>query len=115
MSRIALALVAALITTNAFAQAYPNRPVKIVVPFAVGGSADVYGRFIAAKLTDALGQSVVIENRPGGGAIIGTEAVVKSPNDGYTLLMMSNTHTVNETLQPKRPYVLTKDLAPITG
>jgi tripartite-type tricarboxylate transporter receptor subunit TctC len=95
--------------------AYPNRPVKIVVPFAVGGSADVYGRFLAAKLSDALGQPFVVENRPGGGAVVGTDAVAKSPADGYTILVMSNTHTVNETLIPKKPYDLMKDLAPITG
>ena len=88
---------------------------KIVVPFAVGGSADVYARFLGAKLSDALGQPFVVENRPGGGAVVGTDAVAKSPADGYTILMMSNTHTVNETLIPKKPYDLMKDLAPITG
>jgi tripartite-type tricarboxylate transporter receptor subunit TctC len=87
----------------------------MVVPFAVGGSADVYGRFLAAKLSEALGQSFVIENRPGGGAVVGTDAVAKSAPDGYTLLVMSNTHTVNETLIPKKPYDLMRDLAPISG
>ena len=100
---------------NCWSQTYPARNVRIVVPFAVGGSADVYGRFLAAKLTDALGQPFVIENRPGGGAVVGTDAVAKSAPDGYTLLIMSNTHTVNETLIPKKPYDLMKDLAPITG
>jgi len=112
------AVFAALMLLASFAgwsQTYPARSVKIVVPFAVGGSADVYGRFIAAKLTEALGQSFVIENRPGAGAVIGTDAVAKSAPDGYTLLLMSNTHTVNETLIPKKPYDLMKDLAPITG
>ena len=96
-------------------QSYPNRSVRIVVPFAVGGSADVYARFLAAKLTESMGQPFVVENRPGGGAVVGTDAVAKSPPDGYTLLMMSNTHTVNETLIPKKPYDLMKDLAPING
>ena len=100
---------------STWAQTYPARSVRIVVPFAVGGSADVYGRFVAAKLTDALGQPFVIENRPGGGAVVGTDAVAKSAPDGYTLLIMSNTHTVNETLIPKKPYDLMKDLAPVTG
>jgi len=100
---------------GAWAQTFPARPVKIVVPFAVGGSADVYARFVGAKLQDALGQPFVIENRPGGGAVVGTDAVAKSPADGYTILMMSNTHTVNETLIPKKPYDLMRDLAPITG
>jgi tripartite-type tricarboxylate transporter receptor subunit TctC len=100
---------------SCWSQTYPARSVKIVVPFAVGGSADVYGRFLAAKLSDALGQPFVIENRPGGGAVVGTDAVAKSPADGYTLLIMSNTHTVNETLIPKKPYDLMRDLAPVTG
>jgi tripartite-type tricarboxylate transporter receptor subunit TctC len=100
---------------SAWAQAYPSRPVRIVVPYGVGGSADVYGRFLAAKLQDSLGQPVIIENRPGGGSIVGTDFVAKSPADGYTLLMMSNTHTVNETLIAKKPFELMRDLAPITG
>ena len=116
MIRFATAfLIVFLFSETAFAQAYPARSVKIIVPFGVGGSADVYARFLGAKLTDALGQSFVVENRPGGGAVVGSEAVAKSPPDGYTLLMMSNTHTVNETLIPKKSYVLMKDLAPITG
>jgi len=115
MIRAGLALVFLLTSAVSWAQSYPARPVRIVVPFAVGGSADVYGRFLAAKLTAAMGQSFVIENRPGGGAVIGTDAVAKSPADGYTLLVMSNTHTVNETLIPKKPYDLLKDLAPVTG
>jgi tripartite-type tricarboxylate transporter receptor subunit TctC len=104
-----------LSSSSCWSQTYPARSVRIVVPFAVGGSADVYGRFLAAKLTDALGQPFVIENRPGGGAVVGTDAVAKSAPDGYTVLIMSNTHTVNETLIPKKPYDLMKDLAPITG
>ena len=97
------------------AQAYPARSVKIIVPYGAGGPADIYARFIGAKLSETLGQPFVIEDRPGGGAVIGTDAVAKSAPDGYTLLMMSNTHTVNETLIPKKPYDLMKDLAPITG
>jgi tripartite-type tricarboxylate transporter receptor subunit TctC len=117
MFRGALALLAfgSLIAFDAAAQNYPNKAVKVVVPYAVGGSADVYGRFLAAKLSETTGQPFVIENRPGGGAVIGTDAVAKSAPDGYTLLVMSNTHTVNETLIPKKPYDLLKDLAPVTG
>src|SRR5262245_3212720 len=100
---------------SSWSQTYPARPVKVVVPFAVGGPADIYGRFVGAKLSEALGQPFVIENRPGGGAVVGTDAVAKSPADGYTVLVMSNTHTVNETLIPKKPYDLMKDLAPISG
>jgi tripartite-type tricarboxylate transporter receptor subunit TctC len=115
MLRGFVAALCALAGFSSYAQNYPARPVKIVVPFAVGGSADVYGRVLAAKLGDAMGQSFVIENRPGGGAVIGTDAVAKSAPDGYTLLVMSNTHTVNETLIPKKPYDLMADLAPISG
>jgi len=115
MIRGAFALLAALAAAGASAQSYPTHPVKVVVPYAVGGSADVFGRFIAAKLSDAMGQPFVIENRPGAGAVIGTDAVAKSAPDGYTVLIMSNTHAVNETLIPKKPYDLLRDLAPVTG
>ena len=102
-------------TAGAMAQgAYPNRPVKIVVPFAAGGPADNYARFIAQRLQDEFKQSFVVENKPGAGSIIGTDSVAKSPADGYTLLMMSNTHTVNESLVPTKPYALMKDFVPVS-
>ena len=110
---VALALVCTV--SAAWSQAFPSRPVRIIVPFAVGGPADIYGRFIGARLSDTLGQPFVIENRPGAGAVVGTDAVAKSAPDGYTLLLMSNTHTVNETLIPKKPYDLMRDLAPVSG
>jgi tripartite-type tricarboxylate transporter receptor subunit TctC len=101
-------------TTCALGQAaYPTKPVKIVVPYSAGWPADIYARFIGDRLQKATGEPFVIENRPGAGAIIGTDAVAKSPPDGYTLLMMSNTHTVNESLFTKKPYSLMRDLAPI--
>jgi tripartite-type tricarboxylate transporter receptor subunit TctC len=119
MTRIAATLLCCIGTLvaalPAWSQPFPSRPIKIIVPYGVGGPADIYGRFLGARMQDPLGQSVVVENRPGGGAIVGTDAVAKSPPDGYTLLMMSNTHTVNETLIPKKPYDLMRDLAPITG
>jgi tripartite-type tricarboxylate transporter receptor subunit TctC len=115
MLRSLFAALLALSALAASAQTYPSRPVKIVVPYGVGGSADVYARYLGAKLQESLGQPVVIENRPGGGSIVGTEAVVQSDPDGYTLLMMSNTHTVNETLIPKKPFDLMRDFAPITA
>jgi tripartite-type tricarboxylate transporter receptor subunit TctC len=102
-------------TAGAMAQtAYPNRPVKIVVPFAAGGPADNYARFIALRLQDELKQTFIVENKPGAGSIIGTDTVAKSPADGYTLLMMSNTHTVNESLVPSKPYALMKDFVPVS-
>ncbi len=95
--------------------AWPNRPVRIIVPFGLGGSADVAARFLGEQLQQALGQAFVIENRPGAGAVIGTDAVAKAAPDGYTLLLMSNTHTANETLIPNRPYQLMRDLAPVAA
>jgi tripartite-type tricarboxylate transporter receptor subunit TctC len=112
---VLLSIAFALGAAPALAQNYPTRALKIIVPFGVGGSADVYARFLGAKLQESVGQPVVVENRPGGGSIVGTDAAAKSEPDGYTLLMMSNTHTVNETLVPKKPFELMRDLAPITG
>ena len=115
MLRAVLALAMLYGAAAAWSQSYPSRTVRVVVPYAVGGSADVYGRVLAAKLSENLGQPFVVENRPGGGAVVGTDAVAKSAPDGYTLLVMSNTHAVNETLIPAKPYDLMRDLAPITG
>jgi len=104
-------LVAAVASIAAPAQAqdYPTRPVRVIVPFAAGGPADVYARFLAQRLQEALGQPFVVDNRPGGGSVIGTDVVAKSAPDGYTLLMMSNTHTVNESLMQSKPYQLMRD------
>jgi len=111
---LAIALFAlAALPMPAAAQEYPSRSVRLVVPFAPGGSADVFGRFIAQRLQESLGQSFVVDNRPGGGSIIGTDAVAKAPADGYTLLVMSNTHTVNESLIPNKPFQLMRDFAPV--
>ena len=115
MIRAAFATLLLLAGFAASAQPYPSRAVRIVVPFAVGGPADIYARVVGAKLSDALGQPFVVENRPGAGAVVGSDHVAKSAPDGYTLLMMSNTHTVNETLIAKKPYDLMRDLAPISG
>jgi tripartite-type tricarboxylate transporter receptor subunit TctC len=115
---LAGAVVIAAAALPAAAQEWPVRPVRLVVPFAPGGSGDVFGRFIAQRLQDALGQNVVVENRPGGAAIVGTDAVARSAPDGYTLLLMSNTHTANESLIPNKPYQLMRDfvaVAPINA
>ena len=110
---VALAL-APLLATPAIGQDYPNKQVRIIVPFGAGGPADVFAREIAQHLTEALKQTFVVENRPGAGAIIGTNEVAKATPDGYTLLMMSNTHTTNESLIPNKPFQLMRDFAPIT-
>jgi tripartite-type tricarboxylate transporter receptor subunit TctC len=115
MNRLAILILCLAASLQAAAQPYPARSVKIIVPFGVGGPADIYARFVGARLSDSMGQPFVVENRPGAGAVLGSDAVAKSAPDGYTLLMMSNTHTVNETLIPKKPYELMKDLAPING
>lgn len=111
--KILAALTLALAAVSAGAQEYPNKSVRIIVPFAPGGSADVFGRFLAQRLQESLGQTFVIDNRPGAGSLIGTDAVAKSVPDGYTLLLMSNTHTVNESLIPNRPFVLMRDFVAV--
>jgi tripartite-type tricarboxylate transporter receptor subunit TctC len=115
LRQIAGSVAAVCLATGALAQiAYPTKPVRIIVPYSAGGPADIYARFVGDRLQKTLVQPFVIENRPGAGAIIGTDAVAKSNPDGYTLLMMSNTHTVNESLFAKKPYNLMRDLAPIS-
>jgi tripartite-type tricarboxylate transporter receptor subunit TctC len=105
--------VAAWCCGAALAQDYPNHPVRIIVPFAAGGPADVYARFLGQRLQEALGQPFVVDDRPGGGSVVGTDAAAKSAPDGYTLLLMSNTHTVNESLMPNKPFALTRDFVPV--
>ena len=114
LSKTLLAL-AALVGTAvaATAQEYPTRAVKIIVPFGAGGPADVYARVLGQQLEASLKQPFVIENRPGAGAVIGTDEAAKAAPDGYTLLMMSNTHTTNETLLSKKPYALMRDLTAV--
>ncbi len=97
------------------ADEYPSRPVKIIVPFGAGGPADIYSRQLAQHLSEQLKQSFVVEDRPGAGSIIGTDAVAKSPADGYTLLAMSNTHTTNESLVQNKPFELMRDFVPVAA
>jgi len=97
------------------AQNYPDRTVRLIVPFGAGGPADVYARILAQHLSEETKQSFVVENRPGAGSLIGTDAVAKSAPDGYTLLVMSNTHTTNESLIPNKPYQLMRDFVPVAS
>jgi tripartite-type tricarboxylate transporter receptor subunit TctC len=97
----------------ALAQAYPTRPVRVIVPFAAGGVGDIHARLIGQWLSERLGQPFVIENRPGAAGNIGTEAVVKSPPDGYTLLLASSTNTINVTLYDKLSFNFIRDIAPV--
>ncbi len=113
MRRLLTVLCGAFLAGALFAQEYPVKPVRIIVPFATGGPADVYARAVAQRLTESLGQSFIVDNRPGGGAVVGTDAAAKATADGYTLLMMSNAQTVNETLIPNKPYALLRDFVPV--
>ena len=115
-TRIVLLSTLLLVSLGAQAQTYPARPVKLVVPFSAGGPADNYARFLAQRLQDILGQNFVVDNKPGAGSVIGTDLAAKAAPDGYTLLVMSNTQTVNESLIPNKPYALMRDfvgVAPI--
>jgi len=115
-ARLGLGLMLAAVVALAgptFAQNWPTKPVKIVVPFGPGGPADIYARVLAQDLTGALGQQFVVENKAGAGGTIGADVVAKATPDGYTLLMMSNTLTTNETLLANKPYALLRDLVPV--
>jgi tripartite-type tricarboxylate transporter receptor subunit TctC len=112
--RWALAAFTVCFASGAFAQAYPNHAIRLVVPFPAGGTTDILARDVAKKLTDALGQSVVVDNRPGAGGNIGADLVAKAPPDGYTLLMGTvGTHAINPSLYAKMPYDHVKDFVPV--
>ncbi len=111
--RLFIAIILIAFSSFGWAQTYPARSVKIIVPFATGGPADNYARFMAIRLQEALGQTFVVDNKPGAGSVIGTDIAAKSPADGYTLLLMSNAHTVNESLIPNKPFALMRDFVAI--
>jgi tripartite-type tricarboxylate transporter receptor subunit TctC len=117
---IARGLPAALISACGFAvgaaeiDSYPNRPVRLIVPYAPGGNGDLVGRIVADGLTARLGQQVVVDNRPGGSSIIGTELAAKAPPDGYTILVAASTLAVIPSLFPKAPFNVATDLVPIS-
>ena len=103
--------------TSALAQAsggYPNKPIKLVVPYPPGGPTDIVARVVAQKLSEQLGQSIIIDNRPGAGANLGAEAVARSPADGYTLMVATTAHAINPALFSKLNYSIIKDFAPIS-
>lgn len=108
-------IVAGLVASAAPSHAeYPDRPIRLVVPFPAGGAVDIVTRVIAADMAKTLGKTIVVENKGGAGGIIATDAVAKSPNDGYTLLIATPNLTVNAALQPTLPYDTEKDLAPVS-
>src|SRR6266849_1237701 len=110
-----LLLLPVAVPSPPMAQDYPSRPVRVIVPFGAGGPTDVFTRAIAEDLRKSLNQPFVMENRPGAGTIIGSEAAAKSPPDGYTLLMVSATQTTTETLVPNKPFKLMRDLVPVAA
>src|SRR5215470_19146386 len=113
MQWLALALVTMLGATAAQAQ-YPNKPVRLVLPYSPGGIVDYVGRTLATHMSGPLGQQVIAENRPGAGGIAGTDAVARSAPDGYTLVIMDPAIVINPTLQPNVPYDLFKQLATVS-
>jgi tripartite-type tricarboxylate transporter receptor subunit TctC len=94
--------------------AYPARPMRMVIPFAAGGGVDIIGRIVASKLSEGLGQQIIVDNRVGAGSTVGTDIVAKAPADGYTLLVTNNSLAYNPSLYPKLPYETLRDLAPVT-
>ena len=111
----ALLIAAALLCHGlAFAQAYPSKPVRIVLPFGPGGVADITTRTIAPKLTESLGQQIIVDNKPGAGGIIASEAVAKAEPDGYTLLLLTNGNAVSQALFKSLPYDPVHDFAMIS-
>ncbi len=115
LSAVALSLgVAAILAAGAAgAQSFPVKPIRIIVPFAPGGPNDILARLVGPKLTEAWGQPVIVDNRPGGGTVIGTDLAAKAPADGYTLLVTSTTNATNHSLVRKLPYDTLRDFAPV--
>ncbi len=110
---VASAVVAIAMLGGASAQTYPTRLVHVIAPYGPGGPSDVFSRIVMQKLSEALKQSFVVENRPGASTMIGTDAVAKAPPDGYTLLIISQTHATNESLVTNKPFQLLRDFAPV--
>ena len=110
MKNSLLALLLWMLTSAAHA-AYPERPIRIIVPFPPGAGIDLIARMVAAKLSGPLGQQIIVDNRPGAGGNIGAEAVAKAPADGYTFLLTNNAQTVNQALNPRLPFDVTRDFA----
>jgi tripartite-type tricarboxylate transporter receptor subunit TctC len=111
--QVAATAVLLTLTASAFAQTYPAKPIRMIIPFAAGGNTDIIGRIFAPKMGEILGQQIIIDNRGGAGGAIGTEAVMRAPADGYTLLMASAGHTINPAMVKKLPYDSVKDFTPI--
>src|SRR6266849_5906971 len=119
MKRLCVAVAIALSTVafhagSVLAQTYPSKPIRLVVPFAAGGAVDVLARLLASKLTESIGQAMVVENRPGAGGNIAADAVAKAPPDGYTILQNTNGQAISPALYRNLPFDAVKDFAPVT-
>src|SRR6185503_10893177 len=110
---LAISLLPALITPAQAADNYPSRPVRMIVPYPPGGGSDLTGRTIAQKLTDSLGQTIVVDNRPGATGLIGTELAAKAPLDGYTIILADAPHTINALVYTRQRYDAIRDFEPI--
>jgi tripartite-type tricarboxylate transporter receptor subunit TctC len=111
--KLAVSLMMAIAGSATAQQAYPSKPIRLVVPYAPGGNTSVLARLFVQKLTESWGQPVIVDNRPGGNTIIGTEAVAKAPADGYTILLVTSSHVINPLLLASLPYDAVKDFAPV--
>jgi tripartite-type tricarboxylate transporter receptor subunit TctC len=114
MKKLIVLVCLALLSASVSAQTFPARPVRLVVPFPPGGATDIIGRLVAAKMQEVWGQAVVVENRPGAGTVVGTDAVAKAAPDGHTLGMVVTAHVINPSLRSNLPYDTVRDLAPVT-
>jgi len=114
MRTTGFAVLLAAVATSAFAQGYPSKPAKVIVPYPPGGPTDIVARVVSQKLSDQMGQQFIVENRPGAGGNIGAEAVAKGPADGYTLLVATTAHAINPSLFKSLGYNLMKDFAPVS-
>src|SRR5450759_4405494 len=117
MARLFLASRAVVASSGVLAQSaadYPHKPIRVIVPFSPGGGSDVIARLVGARLSERLGQTVVVDNRPAASGIVGTDLVAKALPDGYTLLLVTASHAVSAKLSTKLPYDLMQDFAPIT-
>jgi tripartite-type tricarboxylate transporter receptor subunit TctC len=110
-----MALLVSELVTSAHADTYPSHPVRWIVPYAAGGATDVLSRLICQRLSERLGQPFVVENKPGAGSNIGTQAVINSPPDGYTLLLTSTANAINASFDPSLPYDFAKGIKPVAG
>ncbi len=113
-SRIGFGFIAATLALPLAAQGYPTKPIRMIIPFSAGGAADVPGRIVTNKLSEAIKQQVLVDNRPGAGSTIGADTASKAAPDGYTVFMISNTHFVSAALHKKLPYDSLNDFTPVT-